>query len=257
MKTTYPKFKIHFTTYLIFLIFLLTGYIKNIIIIFLIIIIHELGHITFLKIFEVPITKIELYPFGGLTTSDLPINYPINKELLIYSSGVLFQLILGLIIYVIYKYHLINTNTYNLFTLYNKVIILFNLLPIKPLDGLEILILILFKKFPYVKIINFSFKISITTLILLILYSLKINITNYFVITYLLYKTIDFKKKIPFYKNRFFLERYLKTFPYQRIEHNKEQNLNLLKKDTLHFFKNGDKYIHERELLKLKFDNNS
>ena len=94
MKTIFPKFKINSLTYLIFLSFLLTGFIKNILLIFLIVVVHELGHFFFLKYFSYEIEKIEIYPFGGVTTTNKYINSPINHDLIIYMGGVFFQLLL-------------------------------------------------------------------------------------------------------------------------------------------------------------------
>ena len=74
MKNIFPKIKINSATYILFLSFLLTGFIKNILLIFLIVIIHEIGHVFFLKYFHYKIEKVEIFPFGGLTTTNKYIN---------------------------------------------------------------------------------------------------------------------------------------------------------------------------------------
>ena len=54
--------------------------------------------------------------------------------------------------------------------------------------------------------------------------------------------------------NKFYLERYLYNFPYHKIESNKTINIHLLKKNTLHFFKDNNRYLHEKGVLKTFFE---
>ncbi len=254
MKTIFPKFKINPLTYIIVLSFLLTGFIKNIILIFSIVFFHELGHLFFLKIFHYEVVRVELFPFGGLTTTDKFINSPINKDLIIYFGGALFQLFLYAVFYFFYRKGFILNSTYHLFLSYNTSILFFNLLPIKPLDGGMILELFLQKYFSFVTSITLSIPISLFFLFLFILYNIKSNLNSLIVISFLLYKIWDAYKKKEYYKNKFLLERYLYTFPYKKIEHNEKKDLLVLKKETLHFFKEQQKYRHEKEILKEKFD---
>lgn len=257
MKIILTKFKINNLTYLIFLSFLLTGFIKNILLILLIIIVHELGHIMFLKMLHYEIENVEIFPFGGVTKTSKYLNSSINKDIIIYLGGFLLQIFLFLIIFNIYNNHLISNNTYNLFNTYNKSILLFNLLPIRPLDGGELLLLILEKYKSFYKSLTIMNYISIISLIIFTLINIKLNLNNYIIISFLLFKIIyNIKNKI-IIQNKFLLERYLHNFPYKKIEHNNLKNVNFLKKETLHFFKNNDKYIHEKELLKEKFDINT
>lgn len=255
MKNIWAKFKINPLCYLIILSFLLTGFIKNILLIFLIIIVHELGHIFFLKRFHYEITKVELFPFGGITTTEKLINSPINKDILIYFGGIFFQILLFVFFSFWYQKGGILENTYYLFLYYNKSILFFNLIPIQPLDGGEILLLFFQKFLPYEKTLRLSNQMSIFFLLLFILYNIKSNLNQIIIISFLLYKIIDFVRKREFLKNKFLLERFLYNIPYQKIEHNDVLNPNLLKKETLHFFKKEEKYIHEKELLKQRFDN--
>ncbi len=254
MKNIFPKIKINSATYILFLSFLLTGFIKNILLIFLIVIIHEIGHVFFLKYFHYKIEKVEIFPFGGLTTTNKYINSPINKDILIYFGGILFQILLYFLFVFINQKGFINQNTFSLFLRYNKSIFFFNLLPIRPLDGGEIIHLFLQKFFCYQKTLFISHYISVFFLIAFVLYNIKSNLNNYVIVAFLLYRTIDFFKKRVFFQNKFLLERFMYTLPYKKIEHNAKQDINNLKKETLHFFKDQNKYIHEKEVLKRKFD---
>ena len=179
MKSIYHKFKINFLCYFIFLSFLLTGYIKNILFIFLIIVVHELGHILFLKRYGYTILKVELFPFGGMTTSEKYLNSPINQDIWIYSGGILFQLILGLFFAFLFHKGFIYSSTYQLFTYYNLGILLFNLLPIKPLDGGEIFFLLFQKVCSFSKSITISLFSSLFFLILFLFYMIQSNLNQY------------------------------------------------------------------------------
>lgn len=254
MKSISSKIKINFLCYFIFLSFLLTGFIKNILLIFLIVSIHEMGHIFFLRLFHVEIVSIELFPFGGMTKTEKWINFPINKDILVYLGGILFQILLLFLFLFLLKLGFITENTMQLFSYYNKHIALFNLLPIRPLDGGELFLLFLQKFLPYEKTLTITNYTSLFFLLLFILYNIKSNLNQLIAVSFLFYKIIDYCKKKEYFKNKFLLERYLYTIPYKKIEHNEKQNLGLLKKETLHFFKNQEKYVHERVILREKFD---
>lgn len=249
------KFKINSYTYFIFLSFLLTGYFKNIILIFLIILVHELGHIFFLKLFSYEIIKVELYPFGGLTTTSKLINTPINKDIIIYLGGVFFQILLTFFMYILLVNNIISDNLYYLFWYYNKYILVFNLIPIRPLDGGEILNLFLQKKMSFIKSICFTHYISLVNLVIFLSLIKNKNLNSYMMITFLTYKLFTYYKKKNYFKNQFFLERYLYDLPYKRIEYNNKPKLDLLKKETYHYFKSNNKYINEKKLLQHRFDN--
>ncbi len=254
MKNILTKFKINNATYLLIFTFLITGYIKNIILILIIVLFHELGHIFFLKKLDYTIDEVIIYPFGGLTKTSKLINTPINQDLLIYSGGVIFQIILSFIFYFLFKLNLITSLTFKLFLNYNFSILLFNLLPIKPLDGGEIMSLLIAKKYPFKKTLDYALFLSGISLFLFLIFNIHYSINNYLIMGYLLVKLNEFIKKKNYLFHKFLLERFLYTLPYQKIEHDELINTKVLKKDTLHFFKKDNRYYHEREILAKKFD---
>ena len=82
---------------------LLAGYIKNISIILIIVLIHELGHVFFFRIYNIEIEKIVIYPFGGVTYINKRIHERIYKDILISLGGIIFQLGLFVIFYLLYR----------------------------------------------------------------------------------------------------------------------------------------------------------
>jgi len=255
MKNILNKFKINNYTYIFFLLCALCGYIKNICIIFIICLIHEFGHIFFIKLFKYRVISIEILPFGGFTTIDKRINSNINKDIIVAFGGILFQIFLICIIFLFKGY--LNVITYNLFIKYNLILIIFNMLPIIPLDGNNIIHLLLEKLFSYHLSYYLNFLLSILFLILFFIVNYIYKLDNYFIISFLIYKTIIYIKEYKFLNNRFLLERYLYDFEYARID-NQTKKINNLKKNVLHYFKSNNKYINEKtKIEELLYKNKS
>lgn len=248
------KFKINSATYFLILSFLITGLIKNIILIYLIVIFHELGHIFIIKRLKYKIIKVEIYPMGGITSIDKKINTKITHEILISIFGIIFQIILWLLIYILFQNNFIRESTYILFKNYNKTIMLFNLLPIIPLDGYIFLRSILEIIFPYKKTYYLSLILSIISIILFITYNEVFSLNNYLVISFLIYKIITSIKDFKYIYMRFLTERYLYELPYEKLKYENKTDINLLKKDTYHYFKTQDKVYSEKKILNKIFN---
>lgn len=246
MKNTLNKLKINNYTYLFLIICALCGYIKNITIIFIICLIHEFGHVFFIKLFKYKVVSIELFPFGGFTSIDKKINTNINKDILIAFGGILAQLFLLFIVY-LFKSHF-NIITYNLIINYSIVLIFFNLIPIIPLDGNNIMHLCLEKFFSYHLSYYLNFIISIISLTIFLIINYLYKIDNYFIISFLFYKTVMYIKNYKYIRKRFLLERYLYDLEYSKID-NHTKNIKSLRKEVLHYFKENNKYISEKEKL--------
>ncbi len=255
MKNIKNKFKIHPLTYGLLFLSFCSGYFKNILIIFGIVIFHELGHFFFIHHFHYTILNVEIYPFGGLTRVEKLINTPLKKEIIIALGGALFQILLFLIIFLVYKKGWILDHTYNLFQNYNKIILIFNLLPLTPLDG-SIIIHSMFEYFfPYQKAYFIYLIFSVIALFgFLTFHSFK-SLNNYMILIFLIQKIYEAYQKRKHYQNKFYLERYLYDLPYEKIKSHNILDIKELKKDTLHFFWKKDRFIHEKEYLKEYYSN--
>lgn len=250
MKNIRAKFKINIFTYLLILLALCAGFFKNIILILTIVLFHELGHIFMIRHYEYKIESVEIFPFGGVTKTNGKINTPIKHELFIAIAGVFFQIILFLIFLILNQYGYIRDNTYQLFQNYNKIILIFNLLPIIPLDGSIIMHSILEYFFSYQKAFCIYIVCSLISFLFFLTYHTIKSLNNYMILTFLFFKIWDTLKKKKYYQNKFYLERHLYELPYTKIESHNYPDLSKLKKDTLHFFWDHDKYLHEKEFLK-------
>ena len=131
MRNILNKIYIHPVFITTLLIFISIGEFRFITYFMLLILVHELGHIFVSLLFKWNIEKIIILPFGGLTKYNEMINRPLIEEFLVAISGIIFQLMFYNLTkgYIDYKY----------FGIVNYFIILFNLIPIYPLDGSKIL----------------------------------------------------------------------------------------------------------------------
>ena len=246
MMNIFKKIKINNYTYFFIILCALCGYLKNITIILSICIFHELGHIIFIKIFNYEINSVEILPFGGYTEINKKINTSINKDLVIASGGIIAQIILFICIYFLKSYF--HPLTYHLIVNYNFILMVFNLIPIIPLDGSKIMNLLLEKFLSYHLSYYLNIIISIISLIIFSIINYIYKIDNYLIITFLIYKIIMAYKNYRYFENRFLIERYLEDFSYHKID-NHTKNIKDLKKNVLHFFKENNHYIKENKKI--------
>ena len=250
MKNILNKIKINYYTYYFLILCFFCGLIKNVLILFMIVILHEIGHVITTLLCKYKIEKVEIFPFGGITTINKLINSSIIKDILIAISGVLFQYTTVLLITNIYDFM---PNTLELINYYNKTILVFNLLPIIPLDGSKILEALFNKLFSYKLSYYLTVFISIIGIILFINYNVVYSLNNYLIVGVLIFNTFKYFKEFKYTFNKFLLERIMYDLPYKRIENN-TKNIKELKKERLHYFKINNKYINEKEKIAKKFD---
>lgn len=234
------KFKIDYTFILTLIIALLSPYQIEFMLIILVLLIHELGHLFFTIIFKIKINTIRLTALGFFMDID---NHNISfiKEFLIYFGGIFFNLITILI--------------FDFLDKYSYFILIINLLPIYPLDGFRLLKAIIAYLFFYKIALYVSHIISIIFLIISYFYIIRdmdhllfINVIYLVIINiielYLLNKSY----------HSFLLNRYLygNNYRKRRISF-KLHNENFLYKYHKIYIILGNKIIYEEEILGLKF----
>ena len=236
------KFKINAYTYFLLISAIICGVFKECIILFTIVLLHEIGHIIAIKFFDYEIKEVEILPFGGITKIAKDLNSSLNKEIVISIFFILFLL---------KQNNLINLNIYKLFLKYNLSILLFNLLPIIPLDGSIFLKSILekFFSFYYTQIIMII--ISSIMVILFGYVNYLFNLNNYLIAIFLVYKIYDYLINLKYLKNRFLLERYLNDYHFKKIK--VISSLNSMQKEKKHLFSFNDKLVREKDILKRYF----
>ena len=203
--------EINYFTYIIVLSFLLCGYFKYLLIIFVIFFIHELGHIICLIIFKRKIQQIVIMPFGGLIKLDGYISNPIFEDLIISMGGIIIQIVFGLIINICF-------NDVDDFNYYNNLIMIFNLLPIHPLDGFKVFRLLLEYILPYKWVLTISIWFSSVFMGILVIFFKEFLFNNLLVLFFMVYMNYKEYLLIGYIMNRFYLERMHNKFCFRRVK---------------------------------------
>ena len=220
------------------LIIILTGNFNYFIAYFSLLIIHELGHAITGIILGYKLIKIDFYPMGGVTILDLPINISLNKEILILLMGPIMQT-LG---------YLLLRNIFPYIKLYHYTLLIFNLLPLYPLDGGRIINILFNYRFNYLNSFRITYYISIMMIIILFSYNMVFfNLNLFLMIILLLFKLIKLYKDRYYYYHKLLLERYLYNYHFKKIKN--IENINLLYRDRYHYIN----FIKEEKYLKNYF----
>lgn len=230
----------------------ITGHFCNLIIFTSLILVHEMGHTIAASIFKYNVKRIIVYPYGGLTKFDNIINTNIYKDLAVAISGIFFQCIYFIIVYIFYSNGILRDYTYNLFVLYHRSMMIFNLLPIIPLDGFKILNLILSKIFNFNLSNYLSVFISLFTIVIFLFCNMyEKNYSLVLVISILMQNIYKFYYKIKYIYNRFLLERYLYNIDYKnkKVIYNEDK----MYKNKSHLIVKNGKIMKEKEFLNYFF----
>lgn len=178
MNNILTKIKIHPLFWLTILIGIVTASFKEIMLLFCIVFVHELGHAIIANYFGWRIKKIELLPFGGVAEVEEYGNKPLKEEIMVILAGPLQHVWIFLLCISLFQFELIDEKVY-LFLFFNNLSILFfNLLPIWPLDGGKLLFTLLSMKYTFVEAHKKMFISSCVFLIIFICIVLWISATN-------------------------------------------------------------------------------
>ncbi len=246
IKNIFKYIYIDKLTYLFLLLSVLSASFVQTIIISILIIIHELGHLLMAKILNVEVDKIYIYPLGGITKLNLELNSHPLQESLILVSGPILQIVayaLCLLIFPNYK---------SLIEYYHYQVLFFNLLPIYPLDGGKLLNVISSISLPYKTSLKYSILISYITLLIIVInnsHNLKLNLL--IMIILLLYKIIKESRNIKTIYNKFLLERYLHNYKFKDTKI--ISNINEFYRNKNHIIKEKDHYFKEKDFLNQKY----
>ena len=169
------KLRIDLKIIVVILIFLFTGQLKTYCIIMFFCFLHELGHIIVAKLFEMKVEKFEILPCGFSSSFFLCDSSELSKtffmqKLIIAMAGPIVSFLLVLSAqYIDYMNFTIVTKQEIVYS--NILILIFNLLPLYPLDGGRILKNILRINLNEQDAENIINKVSSSTIIILTLVS--------------------------------------------------------------------------------------
>ena len=192
------------------------------------------------------IHKILIYPLGGISKFSTSYNISLVKELIILVFGPLFQ-ILGWFLLI----HLFPEKEI-LISTYHYGILFFNLLPIYPLDGGKLLCLIFHTVCSYKKAFYFTFCIGYLLLFCFLVFTVfSFSLIFFFLSIFLLVKLTREYQQIPYFYERFLLERYLNHYCFKKSKLIK--NTDNFYRGYRHLIKEGDFYYLEDEYLEKKY----
>jgi stage IV sporulation protein FB len=205
------KFQIHPVFWFVIGISIITAHFKELLIVFITVLIHEMGHAFMAHFFRWRIKKIQLLPFGGVVELDEHGNRPLKEELLVILAGPLQHIWMICLVYFFYETNLISYSTYELVIYHNIIIMLFNLLPVWPLDGGKLLFILYSVNMSFIKahrlmIITSGTLITLLIGITLFVYTYHFNL--WIIILFLIFSLYTEWKQRSFVYIRFLLERY-------------------------------------------------
>ena len=189
----------------------MTAHFLELIMLLLIILVHEMGHAVTASFFSWRIKQISLLPFGGVAEMDEHGNRPLFEEAMVILAGPLQHGWLIGAAYGFYEMTWISQEQYTTFLSYNLMVLLFNLLPIWPLDGGKLVFLLTsyLKSFPEAH--RFTLIVSMVSIIIfsgMTLFLMPENLNVWIILTFLTFSLYHEWKQHRFVFMRFLLERY-------------------------------------------------
>lgn len=177
------KINLHFTFFFFLFLALISGRIQPFFFLFLFALIHELFHFFTALFFKVRIEYFTILPFGFSLKTEPLINYEWYKELIIVIMGPISYFFSYFIIKVMFNINLISLVGLENAKQANLFILLFNLLPIIPLDGGKIIKILLGFFITEKKCMKICGLISFCFLIIY-LFIMPLQLTIYFFLIY-------------------------------------------------------------------------
>lgn len=177
----------------------------------LIIFVHEMGHAAAASFFSWRIKRISLLPFGGVAEMDEHGNRPLKEEVIVILSGPLQHLWMMGLSFILFQFSLLPEGIYELFIQYNLMVLLFNMIPIWPLDGGKLIFLWMSLNYAFPEAHRKALLVSTGSIIVfaaLILFTSPINLNIWVVISFLLFSLYHEWKQSRYVFIRFLLERY-------------------------------------------------
>lgn len=203
--------------------------------------IHEYGHYYFAKKFNFEIDRVEIFPFGAfLSINDYGVHH-IVEELVMIMAG----LSMHLGIYVVVKLCFVNEYLLEV----NRLVFIFNLLPIYPLDGSKIMLLLFSLCLDYSKAIKLQIKVSLLSLsILIVLYN---QVGYYLVYCYLIYINYCYIKEFRY----IIIRLYLKRMNNNQYKHLKINNKYIFFRPFINYYLINNHGYQEKEVLQYLIKN--
>ncbi|MBT2688088.1 M50 family metallopeptidase [Bacillus sp. ISL-47] len=177
----------------------------------LIIFVHEMGHAAAAALFSWRIKRIALLPFGGVAEMDEHGNRPLKEEIIVIISGPLQHIWMMGAALLFYQLTWMPQEIFQLFIQFNLMILIFNLLPVWPLDGGKLIFLWMSRNRAFPDAHRKTLLISgagIFGFIIFTLLTSPVNLNMWVILAFLMFSLYHEWKQSRFVFIRFLLERY-------------------------------------------------
>ncbi|EJW17055.1 site-2 protease family protein [Paenibacillus alvei] len=191
-----------------------TGYMYELLTLFAIVFIHELGHVACAKAFGWSITEVKLLPFGGMAETEDGALSPAWQEWVVAIAGPVQNGLMILIALYLKTMGWCSPEWADGFIQANAFIGLFNLLPILPLDGGRMMQAAYSLWMSYHRTLLIGARISLGCSVIMLLYSMyplltggKLNLNLMMMALFLIWTNWEEHRNIPFRFVRFLMHR--------------------------------------------------
>ncbi|GGJ49317.1 site-2 protease family protein [Virgibacillus salexigens] len=206
-----PKIHLHPILLVFIIISFFTGTFMELAILLFIVFFHEMGHLLAARHFKWRIRKVMLWVFGGVMDTEEHGSKPLKEEMYVTCAGPFQHIIIYLGLLIVGTGDILPPPVLELFYYYNTIILLFNLLPIWPLDGGKLLLLFLSSLLPYKKAyysIIFGSMIASLILLSIQLFAFPFTLSSFFIFIFLFMENRTEWKQRYYAFMRFLLQRY-------------------------------------------------
>ncbi|WP_028561851.1 M50 family metallopeptidase [Paenibacillus pinihumi] len=166
------RWSVHPLFVLIMMASVITGYFLELLTLFALVFVHELGHVLAARGFGWRIREVKLLPFGGVAETEEAGSMPAREEIIVALAGPLQNLWMGLTAWALGELGVISPEWASHLVQANLMIGLFNLLPVLPLDGGKIVQALMSCRLPYHITLVWGARISLFASASMIIYSL-------------------------------------------------------------------------------------
>jgi stage IV sporulation protein FB len=193
---------------------IITGYFIELLTLFVIVFIHELGHVSMAKGFGWRVREVQLLPFGGVAVVEESGNIPAYEEIWVALAGPIQNGWMSIFACIMMQLSGTDLVWWEYFLQANLMIGLFNLLPILPLDGGKVFVSLLSYQLSYYKTLQicawFSMIISSGVVIYALISAITqggIHLNLLMIGLFLVYSNWISYRHIPYLFRRFLISR--------------------------------------------------
>jgi stage IV sporulation protein FB len=193
---------------------IITGYFIELLTLFVIVFIHELGHVSMAKGFGWRVKEVQLLPFGGVAVVEESGNIPAFEEIWVALAGPIQNAWMAVFAYMMMQFSGSDIGWWEYFLQANIMIGLFNMIPILPLDGGKVLLAILSFQICYYKTLHICAWLSLMVSSGIVIYALAsvstqggIQLNLLMIGLFLVYSNWINYRHIPYLFRRFLISR--------------------------------------------------